>query len=251
MMIHPKNLQMQNASQMSFLPSSNYDDQFMNQKNYVKIPSPGPPMDGSYYSACDRYLSYPPMVSITLPYSSPHVLNVTFPMKANPFSHLLSFQDHPLDYTVASATLPHNMSTNSSEMNHMNASRSNTLNRRNSNLMAMNHNIIPPPDVTHTTKMMPLMVSSGTGTLYNNKPSNHPPGILKDPKRNQQNNVNKDLQMQSILMPMPSIMMNDGSIPNTHHLSAAQLMNNYDATNANLANFNHQMGFPETDGHLV
>lgn len=67
-MIHPKNLQMQNASQMSFLPSSNYDDQFMNQKNYVKIPSPGPPMtmDGSYYSACDRYLSYPPMVSFTL-----------------------------------------------------------------------------------------------------------------------------------------------------------------------------------------
>lgn len=65
MSIHPKNMQMQmqNASQMSFLPSSNYDDQFMNQKNYVKIPSPGPPMDGSYYSACDRYLSYPPMVS--------------------------------------------------------------------------------------------------------------------------------------------------------------------------------------------
>lgn len=157
-----------------------------------------------------------------------------------------------MDYTVASATLPHNMSTNS-EMNHINASRSNTLNRRNSNLMAMNHNIIPPPDVTHTTKAMPLMVSSGVGTMYNNKPSNHPPGILKDPKRNQQNqlnNVNKDLQMQSILMPMPPLMMNDGSIANTHHLSAAQLMNNFDATNANLANFNHQMGFPG-DGHLV
>jgi hypothetical protein len=168
-----------------------------------------------------------------------------------------AFQDHPLDYTVASATLPHNhhnMSANS-EMNH--AARSNTLNRRNSNMMA-NHNIIPPPDVTHTTKMMPLMVSSGVGTLYNSKPSNLPPGILKDPKRNQQqqqqnqlNSVNKDLQMQSILMPMPSIMMNDGSINSTHHLSAAQLMNNFDATNANLANFNHQMGFPETDGHLV
>jgi len=160
-----------------------------------------------------------------------------------------------MDYTVASATLPHNMSTVNSDMNHMNASRSNTLNRRNSNLMAMNHNIIPPPDVTHTTKMMPLMVSSGVGTLYSSKPSNLPPGILKDPKRNLQqnqlNNVNKDLQMQSILMPMPSIMMNDGSITNQHHLSAAQLMNNFDATNANLANFNHQMGFPETDGHLV
>lgn len=172
-------------------------------------------------------------------------------------------QDHPLDYSVASATLPHNMSVNSAEMNHINASRSNTLNRRNSNLVAMNHNIVPPPDVTHTTKMMPIMVSTGAGTLYGgnslvgitNKPNNCPPGILKDPKRNQQQNqlnlVNKDLQMQSILMPMPPIVMNDG---NGHHLSAAQLMNNFDATNANLANlqdFNHQMGFPETDGHLV
>jgi hypothetical protein len=148
------------------------------------------------------------------------------------------------------------MSLNS-EMNHINASRSNTLNRRNSNLMSMNHNIIPPPDVTHTTKMMPIMVS-GTGTMYGGnshmsvgKPNNCPPGILKDPKRNQQNqlnSVNKDLQMQSILMPMPPLVMNDG---NAHHLSAAQLMNNFDATNANLANFNHQMGFPETDGHLV
>lgn len=163
-------------------------------------------------------------------------------------------QDHPLDYSVASATLPHNMSANS-EMNHINASRSNTLNRRNSNLVSMNHNIIPPPDVTHTTKMMPIMVS-GAGPMYgnshvvgiNSKPNNCPPGILKDPKRNQLNSVNKDLQMQSILMPMPPIVMNDGS---AHHLSAAQLMNNFDATNANLANFNHQMGFPETDGHLV
>lgn len=59
MMIHPKILQQQQP-QLSFMPQmNNYDDQF---KNYVKIPSPGPPMDGSYYSACDRYLSYPPMV---------------------------------------------------------------------------------------------------------------------------------------------------------------------------------------------
>lgn len=155
------------------------------------------------------------------------------------------------------------MSTNSHDMNHQtNASRSNTLNRRNSNLIAMNHNIIPPPDVTHTTKMMPpLLVSSGTGTLYSSKPNNVPViGILKDPKRNQQNqlnNVNKDLTVQSILMPMPSLVMSDGSLSNAHQLSAAQLMNNYDATNANvnlnLSNFNHQMGFPDgsVDGHLV
>lgn len=170
------------------------------------------------------------------------------------------------DYSVASATLPHNMSTNLDMNHHTNASRSNTLNRRNSNLIAMNHNIIPPPDVTHTTKMMPLMVSSGTGTLYSSKPNNVPVvGILKDPKRlqqhqqqNQLNNVNKDLTMQSILMPMPSLVMSDGTLSNAHQLSAAQLMNNYDATNnanvnLNLSNFNHQMGFPDgsVDGHLV
>lgn len=159
------------------------------------------------------------------------------------------------------------MSTQHSDMNHhhqSNASRSNTLNRRNSNLMAMNHNIIPPPDVTHTTKMMPPQImSSGVGSLYssnNSKPNNLPPGILKDPKRNQQNqlnNVHKDHAVQSILMPMPSIVMSDGTLSNAHQLSAAQLMNNYDATNANvnlnLSNFNHQMGFPEgsVDGHLV
>lgn len=153
---------------------------------------------------------------------------------------------------------------NSDMSNH--ASRSNTLNRRNSNLMAMNHNIIPPPDVTHTTKMMPpLIVSSGASSLYSTKPNNVPPGILKDPKRNQQqnqlNNVNKDLTMQSTLMPMPSIaMMPDGTLSNSataHQLSAAHLMNSYDPTNANvnlnLSNFNHAMGFPDgtVDGHLV
>jgi hypothetical protein len=153
----------------------------------------------------------------------------------------------------------------------MNASRSNTLNRRNSNLMAMNHNIIPPPDVTHTTKMMPpLIVSSGANSLYSSKPNNVPPGILKhassDQKRHQQNqlnNVNKDLTMQSILMPMPSIVMPDGTLSSAgvvsgHQLSAAQLMNNFDPTNnanvnLNLSNFNHAMGFPDgtVDGHLV
>lgn len=45
------------------------DDQMLNSKtlNYVTAPSPGPPLDGSYYNMnSDRYLSYPPMVSQTL-----------------------------------------------------------------------------------------------------------------------------------------------------------------------------------------
>lgn len=48
--------------------NSNYeprsrDDQMLNKTNYVTAPSPGPPLDGSYYNNSDRYLSYPPMVS--------------------------------------------------------------------------------------------------------------------------------------------------------------------------------------------
>lgn len=35
----------------------------INKNNYVTAPSPGPPLDGSYYNMnSDRYLSYPPMV---------------------------------------------------------------------------------------------------------------------------------------------------------------------------------------------
>jgi hypothetical protein len=53
------------TSQISFAVQPNYEEQIMNQsKNYVKIPSPGPPlMDGSYYRMDGSYLSYPPMVS--------------------------------------------------------------------------------------------------------------------------------------------------------------------------------------------
>lgn len=90
MLIHPKNLP--NASQMSFLPSSNFDDQFLNQKNYPsKNYSPGPPLDGSYYSACDRYLSYPPMVRILI-----NILNeYNFDKDQNSFLinfHIINFE---------------------------------------------------------------------------------------------------------------------------------------------------------------
>ena len=41
------------------------DDQMIGGKGtYIPAPSPGPPLDGSYYNMnSDRYLSYPPMVS--------------------------------------------------------------------------------------------------------------------------------------------------------------------------------------------
>lgn len=40
------------------------DDQMIG-KGYMPSPSPAPPLDGSYYNMnSDRYLSYPPMVSM-------------------------------------------------------------------------------------------------------------------------------------------------------------------------------------------
>lgn len=47
------------------------DDQMLNNKtaHYIAAPSPGPPLDGSYYNMnSDRYLSYPPMVSLFVLY---------------------------------------------------------------------------------------------------------------------------------------------------------------------------------------
>lgn len=42
------------------------DDQMIG-KGYMPSPSPAPPLDGSYYNMnSDRYLSYPPMVSVSV-----------------------------------------------------------------------------------------------------------------------------------------------------------------------------------------
>ncbi|XP_063704148.1 nephrin isoform X1 [Culicoides brevitarsis] len=60
------------------------DDQMLNSKtlNYVTAPSPGPPLDGSYYNMnSDRYLSYPPMDYPTLDFSTP-------PLPMLPAQHL-------------------------------------------------------------------------------------------------------------------------------------------------------------------
>lgn len=55
---HPRH----NMNNSNYEPRSR-DDQMLNKTNYVTAPSPGPPLDGSYYNSSDRYLSYPPMVS--------------------------------------------------------------------------------------------------------------------------------------------------------------------------------------------
>ena len=84
--------------------------------------------------------------------------------------------------------------------------------------------------------------------VYKQQP-HHPPSILKDPKRNQQNHhVNKDLQMQNLhssLMAAPS----DVSELATNHNGNSVLLNAYD--NANLNSFNAQLGISDQDGHLV
>lgn len=206
------------------LSFASYEDQMLNHKNYVKIPSPGPgsvPLDGSYYNMqSERYLSYPPM---------------------HP-----QFQDHPIEFPIASSALQH---ISGHDMN----SRNNTLNRRSSNLIA---NLIPPPDVTHHTNKMQTMHLKGPhmGNLMDAPPQavykqqpHHPPSILKDPKRNQQNHhVNKDLQMQNLMHSSHLAAPSDGDIAANHN---SVLMNAYD--NSNLNSFNAQLGISDQDGHLV
>lgn len=138
---------------------------------------------------------------------------------------------------------------------------------------------IPPPDVTHhTTKFQPmqlkppqiigmnsLMDASQQQLLQQPQPIlKHPPSILKDPKRNQQQqqivnhlqNVNKDLQMQNFVH-HPSIMTTStGDVVITgpdgpQTLGTQSILIPYDATNTNLNSFNASLGVPETDGHLV
>lgn len=56
---HPKHQQMHHQ----IVPPR--DDSMIGKNGYLPAPSPAPPMDGSYYNMnSDRYLSYPPMVSL-------------------------------------------------------------------------------------------------------------------------------------------------------------------------------------------
>lgn len=107
--------------------------------------------------------------------------------------------------------------------------------------------IVPPPDVTHHTAhtksthdlhnnssstTLPLMNGSQLSQVSSSTPK-QPQGILKDPKRNQHNNV-------QIL-----------NVQNVPGLGNSLLVGGYDPTSTNLSSFNASMGYTDADGHLV
>jgi hypothetical protein len=133
----------------------------------------------------------------------------------------------------------------------------------------MNHNLIPPPDVTHnTTKFQPMQLKPpqllGMNSLMDTSQQQqqtqalfkHPPSILKDPKRNQQQHQQQQMQQQQ--MNHLNLNVNNtfptlcGDVIITSADGPQNVLIPYDATNSNLNAFNSQ--FPEmqfSDGHLV
>jgi nephron len=112
--------------------------------------------------------------------------------------------------------------------------------------------IVPPPDVTHHTthtsksthNLHDTSSQNGTSHLMNNvsnlssqtstpKP---PQGILKDPKRNQQQLPNN---MQIL------------NVQNAAGLGGNLLIGAFDPANTNLSSFNASLGYTDADGHLV
>ena len=47
-----------------YIPSSSPVSSLVIKGNYIPSPSPAPPTDGSYFNMSDKYLSYPPIVSM-------------------------------------------------------------------------------------------------------------------------------------------------------------------------------------------
>ncbi|XP_062711778.1 nephrin isoform X5 [Aedes albopictus] len=220
------------------------DDQLLGkQNNYVTAPSPGPPMDGSYYNMnSDRYLSYPPMVSGDYP-----------PME---------FSTPPLPVIPA---LPTNNGTL----------------RRGTRAMVPPPDVTH--HTQHTVKTLhDSSASSGLLNISQVSQSTpkQPQGILKDPnKRKEQqqqhqhqqsglppsglnhlNSIGGGLQMLGVQNPSPVPMMGGGPPPGLVPVSGAgggsSLGNNlligaYDPSSTNLSSFNASLGYTDADGHLV
>jgi nephron len=111
--------------------------------------------------------------------------------------------------------------------------------------------IVPPPDVTHHTTHTSKSThnlhdtSSQNGTHLMNNVSNlssqtstpkPPQGILKDPKRNQQQLPNN---MQIL------------NVQNAPGIGGNLLIGAFDPANTNLSSFNASLGYTDADGHLV
>lgn len=208
------------------------DDQMIGKIGYIPAPSPAPPLDGSYYNMnSDRYLSYPPMDYPQIEFSTPP------PM---PLGHMQ----------------PNNIGGGG------------TLRRGQHGQQI--RGMVPPPDVTHhtahTTKSqhdlhnsMNTSTPNGSqqhpqliGNMSNSTISQisaasvmqQPPqvpklpqGILKDPKRNQQQQNHSNVQILNV--------------QNVPSLGNNLLVGGYDPTTTNLSSFNASLGYTDADGHLV
>ncbi|KAL1398733.1 hypothetical protein pipiens_001200, partial [Culex pipiens pipiens] len=225
------------------------DDQLIGKNNYVTAPSPGPPLDGSYYNMnSDRYLSYPPMP--------------------------LGFQDYPPMEFSTPPPLP--------VIPALPANTNGTLRRGGG---ASARAMVPPPDVTHHTQHSALnsTTSSGGGPLNISQVSTstpkQPQGILKDPNKprnqasgggqqqqvmNHLNSIGGGLQMLGVVQqgqlnpsPVPSMIPGGpGSGGLIVPVSGSSLGNNlligtYDPSSTNLSSFNASLGYTDADGHLV
>lgn len=248
------------------------DDQMLLSKGvYIPSPSPAPPPDGSYYNMnSDRYLSYPPM----------DYPQVDFPTPPLPLNHLQQNQ----------ATI---------------ISGGGTLRR------GIMRGVVgvPPPDVTHHTNIhlghphqqltldhlhlgntisssTQTTTSNGSATQMNNfsqiipppLPQSHstptpklPQSILKDPKRNlqqQQHQQQPPLNHSSTTGQIMGIGISPSmshstsgtssgnmqllNMQNSSGISNNLLVGGYDPSSHNLSTFNtSQMGYTDADGHLV
>lgn len=123
--------------------------------------------------------------------------------------------------------------------------------------------IVPPPDVTHHTTKLPHESHSNCTTAstqtngstpnqtqisnlsslsqvssHQSSTPKQPQSILKDSKRNQQ-------QQQ------PHNNMQILNVQNASGISNSLLIGNYDPSTHNLSTFNATMGYSDADGHLV
>ncbi|XP_065093879.1 nephrin isoform X2 [Ochlerotatus camptorhynchus] len=229
------------------------DDQLIGKNNYVTAPSPGPPLDGSYYNMnSDRYLSYPPMDYPPMEMSTPPLPVIpALPTNTNGTLRrgtraMVPPPDvtHHTQHTVK--TLHDSSASSGGLLNISQVSQSTP---------KQPQGILKDPNKRKDQQQHQHQHQHQHQQQQQHQQSNSsgllPGGI------NHLNSIGGGLQMLGVQNPSPVPMMG-GPPPGLVPVSAggSSLGNNlligaYDPSSTNLSSFNASLGYTDADGHLV
>ncbi|XP_055601231.1 nephrin isoform X2 [Uranotaenia lowii] len=222
------------------------DDQLLGKNHYVTAPSPGPPLDGSYYNMnSDRYLSYPPMDYPPMEFSTP-------PLPVIPALPTNGTLRRGTRAAVPPPDVTHHTQHTVKSLHDSSASSGGLMNIS---------------QVSQSTPKQPQSILKDPNKPRNNLQQQQQQQQLQQqsglPTVNHLNSIGGGLTMLGVTQnPSPVPMVGGlvvpvpgggGSVmgPGPGSLGNNLLIGTYDPSSTNLSSFNASLGYTDADGHLV